>query len=434
MIYKNLFWLFTLILNVGIVLNIQAQIQTQTFISSDNFTVPEGVTSVTIFCWGAGGGGGTGGEFLGTNYSGGGGGGGGFSGGTLTVNQGDIITITVGTGGSGATSASFTAGGSGGNSVVQHSSGTLTASGGDGGVGGFTTALGGVGSFSGTVSNPVSFNGGTGAGRSAGGTNLTGGGGGGGAGDSENGNTGTSGSSGGQGGIGGSNNGGDGGNGGNNESPAGNASDYGGGGGGSGSSPGLSGGNGANGFVIIQWGMLLPVELANFSTNLFNEEAVVLKWTTYSEHNNKGFEIQRSNNGFNWEFVNFVNGQGFTFEQMDYKYIDAIKAGHQNLYYRLKQIDFDGAFEYSHVVNISAVANFILPHKVYPNPSSNILYVISEAGKSIIYNATGQPLKMIELFKGTNRIDIEDLPKGNYVLQIIENNGKRSVNSFIVNP
>ncbi|WP_100613076.1 PQQ-dependent sugar dehydrogenase, partial [Confluentibacter lentus] len=215
----------------------------QTYTNSDTYTVPAGVTQIYVQAWGAGGGGS---DRSGNGADGGNGGaGGGFRAGFLSVSPGDIVTITVGARGNGATDGNGNDGSAGGNTIVTHSSGSITANGGAGGIVGTSAggpaAVGGGGSFSGTVTSQLSYNGGNGGI----GNTTAGGGGGGGAGSNGNGVDGTA-TSGGNGGSGNGGNGGFAGNRGN----GGNGSIYGGGGGASGDLTGV-GGRGANGLVII---------------------------------------------------------------------------------------------------------------------------------------------------------------------------------------
>ena len=132
--------------------------------------------------------------------------------------------------------------------------------------------------------------------------------------------------------------------------------------------------------------MILPVELINFS-GVVSENAVNLAWETASEINNSGFEIERKMSGINsqeleWNMIGFINGKGTTTEQQSYSFSDKnIPSG--NYTYRLKQIDFDGTFEYSNIVEVS----FMKPNEYsleqnYPNPfnpSTKIKYAIAVA-------------------------------------------------------
>ena len=112
---------------------------------------------------------------------------------------------------------------------------------------------------------------------------------------------------------------------------------------------------------------VLPVELSSF-TSLINNRDVTLNWSTSSEVNNSGFDIERSSNG-TWSKVGNVSGNGTTNSAMNYSYTDrGLTSG--NYSYRLKQIDFNGNFEYfnlSNEVNIGVPAAYELSQN-YPNP------------------------------------------------------------------
>ena len=231
-----------------------SQTNTQTFTTDGTFTVPEGVTSVTVKAWGGGGGGSYRYLIDGTDPEnsvygpGAGGGGGGFCGGTINVTPNDVITITVGTGGSGGYDGTGN-GDPGVTSKVEYNDVVIEAYGGYGGVAGTDGGIGGDGNdgwYTGDVLNPINNNGGNGAagiisdGNDEGGQ---GGGGGGGAGDNNSGSDATNDI----GGFGGDAGGGDGGDSG--ESGA----VYGGGGGGTNGNANSSGGDGADGAVIIEW-------------------------------------------------------------------------------------------------------------------------------------------------------------------------------------
>ena len=114
----------------------------------------------------------------------------------------------------------------------------------------------------------------------------------------------------------------------------------------------------------------VPVELTSFTASAGNGN-VQLNWMTATETNNKGFEIQRSeliDKPSRWENAGFVNGNGTTSNPVEYHFTDTnVKSG--KYLYRLKQIDFDGSFEYSNEVEIevTAPAEFSLKQN-YPNP------------------------------------------------------------------
>jgi hypothetical protein len=114
----------------------------------------------------------------------------------------------------------------------------------------------------------------------------------------------------------------------------------------------------------------LPVELASF-TSAINANSVTLNWTTSTETNNSGFEIERStaNAGNEWAKVGFVSGNGTVSSPVNYTYTDkGLNIGIYN--YRLKQIDFNGNYEYfnlSNEVNVGVPSQYNLSQN-YPNP------------------------------------------------------------------
>lgn len=116
----------------------------------------------------------------------------------------------------------------------------------------------------------------------------------------------------------------------------------------------------------ISGGGLLPVELTSFSADL-EKSKVLLNWQTATEVNNYGFEIERTANN-SWEKIGFVEGHGNSNSAKNYSFQDSPTS--DGVYsYRLKQIDFDGKFEYSSVVevNFNTVTDFALEQN-YPNP------------------------------------------------------------------
>ena len=110
----------------------------------------------------------------------------------------------------------------------------------------------------------------------------------------------------------------------------------------------------------------VPVELTSFAATTDNKN-VNLNWTTATELNNSGFQIERSS-GSEYQVVGFVAGHGTTTDLQNYSYTDQnVNAGSYS--YRLKQIDFNGAFEYSNVIEIEVIGvkEFALSQN-YPNP------------------------------------------------------------------
>jgi photosystem II stability/assembly factor-like uncharacterized protein len=167
----------------------------------------------------------------------------------------------------------------------------------------------------------------------------------------------------------------------------------------------------------------IPVELTTFTIEVKNA-AILLSWTTASEVNNVGFEIQRSIDNTDFFAIGFVNGYGTTTELNNYKYTDQNVAPGK-YYYRLKQVDFDGTFAYSDIVEAEVVGpvDFSL-NQNYPNPFNPSTVIsfsipVSDYVTIKIYDMLGNEVGVIvneELPAGTHTAEFETkgLSSGTY--------------------
>ncbi|HEY6907198.1 MAG TPA: FlgD immunoglobulin-like domain containing protein, partial [Ignavibacteriaceae bacterium] len=156
-----------------------------------------------------------------------------------------------------------------------------------------------------------------------------------------------------------------------------------------------------DGKVICYSGGLnaVPVELTSFTANNDGNN-VTLSWTASTQLNNKGFEIERKTGNEDYRAIGFIKGDGTTTERKSFSYSDKnLKEG--KYIYRLKQIDFDGAFKYSNEINIAiAVPNEYYLSLNYPNPfnpSTIINYSLPQKTqvKLVVYDILGSEVKTL---------------------------------------
>ena len=157
----------------------------------------------------------------------------------------------------------------------------------------------------------------------------------------------------------------------------------------------------------------LPIEnVAPFQVYLKGSNAE-LTWKTATETNNKGFEIQRSKDGIDWETIAWQPGQGNTLTPHSYAYTDE-KPLSGTSYYRLKQVDFSGDFSYTNIVSLT----YIRPQvSISPNPGRGIFNIGLSQGTYQILNTAGQVIQTGNL-KNNTQIDISHEPKGVYFISI----------------
>ncbi|MBT8378446.1 MAG: T9SS type A sorting domain-containing protein [Ignavibacteria bacterium] len=111
----------------------------------------------------------------------------------------------------------------------------------------------------------------------------------------------------------------------------------------------------------------LPVELVNFNAKVVKDN-VVLNWTTETEVSNYGFNVERSGSNKMWQKIGFVEGSGNSNSIKDYSFTDSRLTSGLEYYYRLKQIDTDGQYEYSNEVSVSISIDAYNLYQNYPNP------------------------------------------------------------------
>lgn len=161
---------------------------------------------------------------------------------------------------------------------------------------------------------------------------------------------------------------------------------------------------------------VLPVELTQF-TGQNTERGNLLKWTTASEENNAGFEIQKSNNGRDFGAIGYVAGNGTTFQLQRYTFLDEdVSTG--IAYYRLKQLDTNGEYEYSEIISLQAKTWGNQVVSIYPNPVSHTLYLEEGQGMASLFNALGQCVLQVRIVDARHALNLEELRRGVYTLHL----------------
>ena len=180
----------------------------------------------------------------------------------------------------------------------------------------------------------------------------------------------------------------------------------------------------------------IPVELISLTANVVNDE-ILLQWQTATETNNRGFQIERSSDNKSFSQIGFVPGRGTTSEKSSYSYTDE-NVSEGKIYYRLKQVDFDGTSTYSKTVevNFSVPAEFSLSQN-YPNPfnpSTKIKFSLAVNSKVYVrvFNLLGQQVASLldgEYTAGRHEVnfDASGLSSGIY-FYVINAEGKDGSN------
>ncbi len=173
----------------------------------------------------------------------------------------------------------------------------------------------------------------------------------------------------------------------------------------------------------------LPVELTTFTASIANNK-VTLYWQTATEVNNYGFEVEQiTYQNSKWEKIGFVQGYGNSNSPKSYSFTDVPNDGTE-FTYRLKQIDFDGKFEYSPevIVNLEVPANFSVKQN-FPNPfnpTTKIEFAIPSDNnvKIKVFNVLGMEVAtLVNEHRQTGKYNVEfnasNLASGIYIYKIV---------------
>lgn len=175
------------------------------------------------------------------------------------------------------------------------------------------------------------------------------------------------------------------------------------------------------GEVALEFIKALPVEWLSFEAATKGND-ILLEWQTAAEVDNRGFEILHATDGKHWQVIGFVGGNNNSTGVQDYHFIHQQAATGTN-YYQLRQLDYDGSFDYSAIrsVHIGIDTPTVT---VYPNPATDYaqlsLLEHFEQGQLKLINQSGQVVLEQSLSAGRSSptIQLSQLPTGNYLLGI----------------
>jgi hypothetical protein len=190
---------------------------------------------------------------------------------------------------------------------------------------------------------------------------------------------------------------------------------------------------------ILQIDHNLPVELSSFTAKVLQNGGIQLDWRTETEVNNFGFDVERLQNYKNekiqdWEKIGFIEGHGNSNSPKEYSFEDK-NAQYGSYAYRLKQIDTDGSFEYSNVIEVDAgkIPDGFVLEQNYPNPfnpSTKIKFALAETQNAElkIFDVLGN--EVITLFNGVaeggkvyeKEFDAVNLSSGIYFYRLATDN------------
>ncbi|MBC7452033.1 MAG: T9SS type A sorting domain-containing protein [Cytophagales bacterium] len=172
--------------------------------------------------------------------------------------------------------------------------------------------------------------------------------------------------------------------------------------------------------------LTLPITLVSFKGTINTSNDAELSWVTATEINNEKFILEKSVNGTDFSFVAELKGAGNSSMLLSYAYTDTeVEEG--TIYYRLKQVDYDGKYAYSRIIALTV--SEAIQVSVYPNPATHQVSVaIQGAGEDTydisIVDVLGRVLKhQPDMYSGLINIQVSDLAAGHYMIQIISGSG-----------
>jgi hypothetical protein len=172
---------------------------------------------------------------------------------------------------------------------------------------------------------------------------------------------------------------------------------------------------------------VLPVSWVSFDATVKNSNHVSLKWEVIEDNQNKGFYVQHSLNGNDWEDIAFVQSKNIPESIQQYLYSHSNNLNGKQ-YYRIKQVDLNNKISYSEV-RVVTLNNSTQTITVWPNPAIDQVRIAAGTGnnsllaKAQVFDLSGKMLAEKKLNGSTATISVTDLPAGTYLIRVQDNNG-----------
>jgi hypothetical protein len=182
---------------------------------------------------------------------------------------------------------------------------------------------------------------------------------------------------------------------------------------------------------IINEICILPMEWIDFQVkSASTSNQLQLNWKIVENRAHKGYMVEYSQDGNNWEDVGFVNGNGQVDGEANYSYTMG-KVFSGTVYFRVKQLELNGSANYSLVRKVNL--NNSIDLKVWPNPATSMLQINvgNQNGRASIMDASGRVVKAVNLSSGINRIQVNELNRGIYMLSFTTVSGEISNTRFL---
>lgn len=203
-----------------------------------------------------------------------------------------------------------------------------------------------------------------------------------------------------------------------------------------------TGGDGSEGFAQTISSIVLPVNLLTFS-GYKDGNRNQLRWTTSTEVNNVGFEVQRSLDGVNYSNIGFVNtvaNGGNSNVSLNYTFTDNNVTGAKQ-FYRLRQVDLGGVSRLSTIVILkSGKPTVITIDALFPNPATTVVNLmlsspVRDKVQMTVTDMSGRMViqRQLNVETGTNNlpINVSALAAGTYMVRLIDSNGEATTGKFI---